>query len=594
MEMKVNDFSIQVATVNGSGSQSANNVLMRSLFRMGIPVSGKNLFPSNIQGLPTWFTIRANKHGYIARKKEIDILVCMNPESVDEDVASMRPGSVFIQNDAIKPKSPRSDLITYSIPMTKLVTECCPDAKLRRLVINMIYVGVVAEMLGLTEDSINLAMNQVFSGKAKAIEVNKLAVIAGRKFFKENCKKEDAFRAEPMNKTQGKIMIEGNHAAAIGCAFGGVNVCAWYPITPSSSVVDYLTDVCEETRKDANGNATYAIIQAEDELAAVGMVLGAGWAGARSMTATSGPGISLMAEFVGLSYFAEIPGVIWNIARVGPSTGLPTRTSQADLDCLYKLSHGDKFHPVLIPGSVKECYEFGVECFNLADDLQTTIFVMSDLDLGMNNWMSDPFDYPEKPISKGKVMTAEDLAAGKVFERYRDVDGDGICYRTYPGTAHPKAAYFTRGTGHNEKSVYTERPEDYVRLMDRLRKKLETARAKMPAPVLDQAQGARVGIIAFGSSDEAVKECRDQLKAEKGLTTSYLRVRALPLHTSIRDFVKAHDVVYVVEQSRDAALKNIMITDYPDLATKFKSVLHYNGMPIDARFITDAIGGNNV
>ncbi len=585
----VNDFSIQVATVNGSGSQSSNSVLMRSIFQMGIPVSGKNLFPSNIAGLPTWFTIRVNKNGYVARKSDIEILVAMNPQTAIDDVKSLSTGAVCISPVELKLDAIRKDVLHYQVPFTELAAKASENLKLRKLLMNMLYVGVVAELLNIDHGQIENSISKQFEGKTKAIDLNLNAVKIGREWARENLKKEDPYFVEPMDKTQGKIIIDGNAACALGSLFAGVTVVTWYPITPSSSLCEQLIDYLKDYRIDKEtGKASFAVIQAEDELAAIGMALGAGWAGARSMTSTSGPGISLMAEFTGYGYFTEIPTVIFDVQRVGPSTGMPTRTSQADLISAYTLSHGDTKHIVLLPGSIVECYEMAGEAFELAEQFQTPVFVLTDLDLGMNNWMSDPFEYPTKPISRGKVMTAADIEKAGKFERYRDVDGDGIPYRTLPGTDHPQAAYFTRGSGHNEKAGYTEKPEDYVNLMDRLEKKFQTARKFVPAPVVSVEKGAKIGIIAFGSSDFAVMESRDQLKAAN-IPTSYLRVRALPFTDDLRKFVETHDHVYVVEQNRDAQMRDLIRLELPELAMKIRSVKHYDGLPIDARFVTDAI-----
>ncbi|HEY9869493.1 MAG TPA: 2-oxoacid:acceptor oxidoreductase subunit alpha [Candidatus Obscuribacterales bacterium] len=585
----INDFSIQVATVNGSGSQSSNNVLMRSIFQMGIPVSGKNLFPSNIAGLPTWFTIRANKDGWVARKKEIDILVAMNPQTAVEDVRSLEEGAVCISPVELKLDAVRSDIIHYQVPFAELAAETTDQVKLRKLLTNMIYVGVAAELLGIEQAEVDRAIRRQFEGKGKAIDLNLQAAAKGRQWAKDNLEKRDPYRVERMNKTAGKIIIDGNAAAAIGCMFAGATVMTWYPITPSSSLCETLIEYLQKYRIDKKtGKATFAVIQAEDELAAIGMALGAGWAGARSMTSTSGPGISLMAEFAGYGYFTEIPTVIFDVQRVGPSTGMPTRTAQGDVISAYFLSHGDTKHIVLFPGSVEECYSLAVEAFDLAERFQTPVFVLSDLDLGMNNWMADKFPYPEKPFDRGKVLTAEEIERLGKFERYRDVDGDGICYRTLPGTPHPLAAYFTRGSGHNERAAYSERPDDYKNLMDRLNKKYQTARKYVPKPIADIDVKAKIGIIAFGSSDVAVAESRDQLK-QSGVPNSYLRVRALPFTDELRSFVEKHDRIYVVEQNRDAQLRDLIRLELPDLATRLRSVLHYTGLPIDARSITDAI-----
>jgi 2-oxoglutarate ferredoxin oxidoreductase subunit alpha len=587
----VNDFSIQVATVNGSGSQSSNNVLMRSIFQMGIPVSGKNLFPSNIAGLPTWFTIRVNKNGYIARKEEIDILVAMNPQTAIEDVKSLRSGAVCISPVELKLDAVRSDVKHYQVPFSELAAKASENLKLRKLLTNMIYVGVVAELLDITHSEIENAIAKQFEGKAKAVDLNLNAVKLGREWAKENLTKEDNFVVEPMDKTKGKIIIDGNAAAALGCMFAGVTVVAWYPITPSSSLCEQLIDYLKEHRIDKEtGKASFAVVQAEDELAAIGMTLGAGWAGARSMTSTSGPGISLMSEFAGYGYFTEIPAVIFDVQRVGPSTGMPTRTSQADLTSTFLLSHGDTKHIILLPGSVAECYEMSMEAFELAEKFQTPVFVLTDLDLGMNNWMSDPFEYPTKPINRGKVLDAAALEKAGKFERYRDVDGDGIPYRTLPGTDHPLAAYFTRGSGHTEKATYTERPEDYVNLMNRLEKKFNTARQFVPKPQVVTEKDAKVGIIAFGSSHFAVEEARDELK-EAGIKTSYLRVKALPFTEELKKFVDSHERVYVVEQNRDGQLHDLIALELPSQATKLRSIKHYNGLPLNARFVTEAVSG---
>ena len=585
----INDFSIQVATVNGSGSQSSNNVLMRSIFQMGVPVSGKNLFPSNIAGLPTWFTIRANKDGWVARKKEIDVLVAMNPQTAVEDVRALEPGAVCISSVELKLDAVRSDIVHYQVPFAELAAETTDQVKLRKLLTNMIYVGVAAELFGIEQAEVDQAIRRQFEGKGRAIDLNLQAAAKGRQWAKDNLTKRDPYYVERMNKTAGKIIIDGNAAAAIGCMFAGATVMTWYPITPSSSLCETLIDYLQKYRVDKKtGKATFAVIQAEDELAAIGMALGAGWAGARSMTSTSGPGISLMAEFAGYGYFTEIPTVIFDIQRVGPSTGMPTRTAQGDIISAYFLSHGDTKHIVLFPGSVEECYSLAVEAFDLAERFQTPVFVLSDLDLGMNNWMAEQFPYPEKPFDRGKILTAEEIERLGKFERYRDVDGDGICYRTLPGTPHPLASYFTRGSGHNERAAYSERPDDYKNLMDRLNKKYQTARTYVPKPIVDIDAKAKIGIIAFGSSDVAVVESRDQLR-QSGVANSYLRVRALPFTDELRSFVGKHDRIYVVEQNRDAQLRDLIRLELPDLATRLRSVLHYTGLPIDARSITDAI-----
>lgn len=584
----LNDFSIQVATVNGSGSQSANSVLLRSLFAMGIPVSGKNLFPSNIAGLPTWFTIRASKHGYVARKKEIDVLIAMNAETAKEDMLGLAPGAAAIYDEPLNLAQYRSDVVCYPVPFDKITAAVCTEAKLRKLVKNMVYVGVAAKLLSIDIEAVRESVNRQFARKPKAAELNWAAVEAGYEYATSTLTKTDRYAVERMHANDGKIIIDGNSAAAMGALFAGVTVVIWYPITPSSSVVEKLIEYLKKYRIEPDGKASYAVVQAEDELAAVGMVLGASWAGARSMTATSGPGISLMAEFVGLGYFAELPAVIFDIQRVGPSTGMPTRTAQGDILTTAVLSHGDTKHVLLIPGSVRECYEFGMAAFDLTERLQTPVFVLSDLDLGMNNWMSEPFTYPEKPLDRGKLLTAQDLDRLGGFERYKDVDGDAIPYRTLPGTKHPKAAYFTRGSGHNEAAKYTERPEEYQAIMERLARKFKTAATLVPKPVIVQNGQSKIGIIAYGSSDFAVAESRDQLKKEYGVETDYLRLRAYPFTSEVHEFVAQHERVYVVEQNRDAQMMSLLKLDLPAAdATRLRSIRYYSGLPLDARTVTD-------
>lgn len=590
-EQIVNDLSIQVATVNGSGSQTANTVLLRALFQMGIPVSGKNLFPSNIAGLPTWFTIRASKQGYIARRKEIDCLVAMNPETAEEDVLRLRAGSAVVYDERLNLKRLRNDLVFYPVPFDSLIAGCCPDAKLRKLVRNMVYDGVLAKLLSIDMEEIRVALQKQFRKKAKAVDLNFNAARAGYEFAEKNLRKADRFTVARMDATRGKILIDGNSAAALGAMFAGVTVATWYPITPSSSLCETLIEYMKRYRIDPETKkATFAIVQAEDELAAIGMVLGAGWSGARAMTATSGPGISLMAEFTGFGYYVEIPAVIFDVQRVGPSTGLPTRTSQGDILATAYLSHGDTKHPMLFPCSVEECFTLAIEAFDLAEELQTPVFVMSDLDLGMNNWMADPFPYPEKPMARGKVLSVEDLKRLGGFGRYADVDGDGVPYRTLPGIKHPAAAYFTRGSGHDEKAHYSERPEDYVNNMDRLSRKFETARKRVPGPLIQEPADPDFGILAFGSSHWAVIESIDQLKQERDLEVSYCRLRAFPFSQQVKDFIRRHRRVYVAEQNRDAQMLSLLRMELDaDDVKKLRSVLHYNGLPIDARSITDSI-----
>lgn len=584
----VNDFSIQVATVNGSGSQSANTVLLRALFQMGLPVSGKNLFPSNIAGLPTWYTIRVSRDGWVARKKDVDVLVAMNGETAREDLAQLLPGAAVVYDSPLELESLRSDLAFYPVPFDDLVEPVSADPRLRKLLRNMVYVGVLAGLLGIELAEVERALGRLFGKKAKALELNLRAVRAGLAHA-GSIEKRDPYRVERMDVTRGKIIIDGNAAAALGALFAGVTVVTWYPITPSTSVVESLHGYLEQHRRTPDGQATFAVLQAEDELAAIGMVIGAGWAGARAMTATSGPGLSLMSEFAGLGYFAEVPAVIVDVQRVGPSTGLPTRTSQGDLLSTAFLSHGDTQHLLLFPGSVEECFTMTGQAFDLAERFQTPVFVLSDLDLGMNNWMAEPLRYPETPLDRGKVLSKADLTRLGSFARYQDVDGDGIGWRTLPGTDHERAAYFTRGTGHDEQAAYSERSDVYEQNMSRLRRKIEGARPALPQPVIS-GRGARVGLLAHGSSDPAVREALEQLRQEAGLGADYLRVRAWPFAAAVRDFVASHDRVYVVEQDRDAQLLALLRLDLePALAGRLRSVAHLTGLPLDARSVTDEL-----
>ena len=588
----VNDFAFMVATKNGSGSQTSNNVLVRSLFKMGIPVNGKNLFPSNIKGLPTWYTIRVSKDGYTARRDTTEIAITMNELTAAEDIANLPSGGVCILPQEWKWSHSRDDIIYYEIPVKATVKQFNIPSERREQVGNMVYVGAVAQLFDIPLSYIHDALMDNFKGKEKPVQMNYQIIEAAYEWTAENIEKADAYHFAPMDMTAGKILITGNEAAALGAIFGGLNVAAWYPITPSTSVIDAVLSY-RHLRKDPDtGKNTVAVVQAEDEIAAIGMVVGAGWAGARAMTATSGPGISLMAEFAGLAYFAEIPAVIWDITRMGPSTGLPTRTSQGDILFTYFLGHGDSRQVILLPSDPTECFEFGWKAFDLAEELQTPVFVLSDLDIGMNNWMADPFPYPDQPINRGKVLDKiklEEFFAEKgEWGRYRDYDGDGIPYRTVPGTDHPRAAYFTRGTGHNEKAVYSERSEDWVHNMERLRRKFETAREKVPAPVTDYAEGNPVGIISFGSNDPAVQEARDRLSAD-GIETNYLRIRALPLHTDVVEFIRKHERVYMVENNFDGQMAQLIRLEMPEDTSSIKSLTLGDGLPMTPRFVHESI-----
>jgi 2-oxoglutarate ferredoxin oxidoreductase subunit alpha len=585
----INDLSMVVATVNGTGSQTSNMALIRALFRMGIPVSGKNLFPSNIQGLPTWFTIRASGEGFTARRETIEILVAMNETTFQEDLAGLVEGGVCFYPDNWTQPRKRTDVVYYPMPVQDLIKEQSPPRDLRDYIANMVYVGVVSEILGIEMAEIRAALETHFQGRAKPIEMNMSMVEAAAKWANENLTKQDPYKVERSDQTEGLILIDGNTSSALGAVYGGVNFAAWYPITPASSLADGLLEFLPQLRKDPEtGKATYAVIQAEDELSAIGMAVGAGWAGARAMTSTSGPGISLMSEFTGLAFFAEIPIVIWDVQRMGPSTGLPTRTSQGDLLFVRFLGHGDTRHVFLLPGSVAECFEFGWRAFDLAERLQTPIFVLSDLDLGMNLWMSESFDYPDIAMDRGKVLSEKDLEELGEFARYRDVDGDGIPYRTLPGNDHPLAAWFARGTGHNDQAIYSERPEDWTENMARLWRKHDTARDLVPAPIIDRMDGAEIGLIGFGSTLSAIEEARSRL-AQQGIPTDFLRLRAVPFNQSVAEFVRSHDRVYVVEMNTDAQMCQLLQLDMPDQATKFQALNLNDGLPLTAKWIVDAL-----
>lgn len=585
----INDFSIEVATVNGSGSQTANNVLMRSIFQMGVPVSGKNLFPSNIAGLPTWFQIRANHKGYAARKHDVDLMICMNAETAREDVAKLKPGALCLYDEPLKLDALRSDLNFFPVPFQQLVSASCPEPKLHKLVKNMIYVGVTARMIGLDMEEVRTAIARQLKGKQKAVELNGGAAQAGYDWADQNLADQDRLKIVRDNKTKGQLIIDGNSACALGAMFAGVTVVGWYPITPSSSLVETLAEYAKEYRIDpATGKTNVAIVQMEDELASAGVVIGAGWAGARAMTTTSGPGISLMSEFIGLAYFAECPSVFIDVTRMGPSTGLPTRTSQGDIEMCAKCSHGDTYHICLYPGNMEECFQFTYESFDLAERFQTPVFVVTDLDLGMQNWATKPFEYPEAKFDRGKVLNEAQLQEVQDWGRYKDVDGDGICWRTLPGTPGGKGAYFTRGTGHSVHALYSEKPEDWKSNIDRLRRKFDTARSFVPAPLL-RSTGSKRGILAYGSSDSAVVEALDILEGAHGKQVDYLRVRALPFTQEVEAFLERMEVVYVVDQNRDGQMANLLREFFPELSQKIRKVRHYDSTAINAQTLVDQI-----
>ena len=586
MDTIANDFTINIATANGTGSQSANLILLQSLFDMGVPVSGKNLFPSNISGLPTWYIVRLSDEGYQAPGDRTHIQVLVNKATWAEDLAALEPGSVVVWNMDSKMPMDREDVASYPVPMTKLARSLSP--KLAKLVTNIVYVGVLAELLGITDEALHKAVAGQFKGKASAIELNTTALELGRNYAKENFTKTDPYVVESRAIEQQRFFMEGNEAVALGCIFGGVQLLAWYPITPSSSLAEGIIGWLPRLRTNDEGESTCAVIQAEDELAAAGMILGAGWAGGRGMTATSGPGISLMQEFIGLAYFAEIPSVFWDVNRVGPSTGLPTRTQQSDLAMLYEGSHGDTQHIVIIPGTVEECFEFGWRAFDISERYQTPVFGLSDLDLGMNRWACEGFTYPDVPMDRGKTIREQDVfEAMENFGRYRDLDGDGIPYRTLPGSGMAPILY--RGTGHNPDGVYSEKPDDYFALMKRLKDKINGARDHLPAPLLREEVEGDVGVIYYGSMENTIQEIDDILEAT-GLKVSQCRVRSLPIHSEVEAFIRRHRMTIVLEINRDGQLWGILRRELPnDIVGKVHSVAYSDGMPPRARIYAEKI-----
>lgn len=585
----VNDFTINVATVNGSGSQTANATLVHALFQMGLPVNAKNIFPSNIKGLPTWYSIRVSGDGYTARRDHAEVLVAFNAKTIDQDLRELPAGGVMFYPDHLKPTVPRDDVTLYALPVNAIMKEQNVDAKFRDRMMNMVYVGALAQVLGIEMAEIHAYLYKNFAGKTKVIESNENIAKAAFDWCADNIKKADPYRVQRLDLTKGKILIDGNTAAGLGGIYGGCTVVAWYPITPATSLAEAMIEWMPKLRKDKeSGQHTYAIVQAEDELAAIGMLVGAGWAGARAMTSTSGPGISLMSEFAGYAYFTEIPLVVWNIQRMGPSTGLPTRVSQGDLISTYYLSHGDTKHVVLLPANPKECFEFGWRAFEIAEGLQTPVFVNSDLDIGMNIWMSEPFEYPDEQISRGKLLSADDIMnLGNKFARYRDEDGTGVGPRTLPGTDALGAAYFTRGTGHTDEATYSENPKEWSKNLERLDRKHNYARTIVPKPIVD-GEGHALGIIGMGSTDPSIEEGRDILK-KGGLESDYLRVRALPFGEGVREFIEAHPQIVVVEMNQHGQLATLLRTEYPALATRILSVAHCDGLPLSGAFVAQKV-----
>ena len=589
----VNDFVVKFANVNGSGSASANTLFAKSILRMGVPVSPRNIFPSNIQGLPTWYEVRVCDAGYLGRRGGVDLMVAMNPQTWDADVEEIEPGGyLFYDSTKPLPKSKfRDDIHVFGVPLTEICNARYTDARERQLFKNIIYVGALSALLDIDANEIAQLIGEQYKGKEKLLKPNLEALQIGRDFAVANLDCPIGLRVKRAQGVGDKIFIDGNNAAALGCVYGGATVAAWYPITPSSSLAEAFARHCKRYRVDAaTGKNRYAIIQAEDELASIGIVIGAGWNGARAFTCTSGPGVSLMQEFLGLAYFAEIPSVIFDVQRGGPSTGMPTRTQQSDLVICAYASHGDTKHVMLFPEDPHECFEFGALAFDLADRLQTTVFVMLDLDIGMNERLCEPFTWNDsRRMDRGKVISREDLEAGKDFGRYLDVDGDGIPYRTYPGTHPSSGSYFTRGTTKDRYAQYSEEGPVYVDNMQRLLRKFETAKDLVPRPLLRRArQATRFGAIYFGSTSPAMNEASDRLD-EQGMHLDTLRLRAFPFHDDVAQFIADHDQVFVVEQNRDAQLRTLLLNECAAEPAKLMPVLNYDGTPVTARFIAGEI-----
>ena len=588
----LNDLVIKLATVNGTGSASANSLLMRAIFRMGIPVMGRNYFPSNIQGLPTWFEIRANHHGHLARSGRVDVMVAMNAETYRQDLLEVSPGGTLVY-DSTWPRGTtlvRDDVEILGVPLAQMCNDAFSGVRARILMKNISYVGVLAALLEIDMDVLRTLLEETFASKPKLVDANLQAIDLGFKYAKEHFPCPLDTRLEKMGENDERILIDGNTAAALGCVYAGASFAAWYPITPSTSLMDGFRGFCEQFRKEPEtGKNRFCILQAEDELGAIGMTIGASWGGARAFTSTSGPGVSLMSEFLGFAYFAEVPLVLFDVQRAGPSTGMPTRTQQSDLlSCAYA-SHGDTRHVLLFPANPEECFYLAVKAFDLAERLQTPVIVMSDLEIGMNDWMCPKLEWDDayRP-DRGKVLDADALEKLPQFLRYRDDDGDGICYRTYPGV-HPKGGYFTRGSGHNEAARYTEKPDEYQQVMDRLTIKFQTAAGLVPESVLRSAgQTTTWGVISIGSCDGPVREATSML-SDKGVYVDYLRIRAFPFGDEVQDFLDNHERIFVVEQNRDAQLKSLLSLEANVIKDQLISILHYNGVPLDSPSVFTAI-----
>jgi 2-oxoglutarate ferredoxin oxidoreductase subunit alpha len=589
-ERIVNEVCMTICTINGSGSATANNILYRALFRMGIMTSGKNVFPSNIKGLPTWFVIRASARGYTGRIAHDDVVIAMNQVTIQKDIDYLKDGGVLFYADHLELPQIEKDIIVYPMPIKALMKTVDAPRNMTNYLENMLYVGIVGQVMGIPENVLKATIDHQFSGKPAIAESNFNIVNLGYQYALKNIEKKDRFYLEQLPELSDYILTDGNNAGALGALYGGLQFCAWYPITPATSLVESAIGQVGKLRKDPKtGKNTCVILQVEDELAAAGATLGAGWAGLRAMTSTSGPGISLMTENIGLAYFTETPMVIWDVQRVGPSTGLPTRTAQGDLSMLYTLGHGDTKHVILIPGTVTECFEFGWRSLDIAEKYQTPIFVLSDLDLGMNTWVTKRFEYPSQPIERGKIVWEDKLEEFKDWGRYKDLDGDGIPYRTVIGNQSPKAAYFTRGTGHDEYGNYSEDPQNWNKILRRIGLKLDGVVRDLPRPIIRRAKSdAEIGIIGMGSTHDAMIEAQDLL-AEMGIQADYMRVRALPASIAVREFIASHARNYVVELNRDGQLKQILSLEISEYSEKLISISEIGGLPLTAAWTAESI-----
>ena len=587
----VNDFCMTICTVNGSGSATANSILFSSLFHMGIPTSGKNVFPSNIKGMATWFVIRANENGYTGRRPYDDIIVAMNPKTFLEDLNFLPKGGVVFYADhiVISEDARREDLIFYPMPIKALTDELDVARTVRDFTENMLYVGIVGQVLGIPQKVLRTAIEKHFHAKPAIAEANYKTVKLAYDWAAKKLQKTDCYSVKELPPLNDYILTDGNHAGALGSIFGGMQFCSWYPITPATSLVEDMNELAPKFRQDPEtGKNTFAIVQVEDELAAAGAAIGAGWAGLRSMTATSGPGLALMTENVSLAYFTETPVVFWDVQRVGPSTGLPTRTAQGDISMAYTLGHGDKKHIIVIPGSVNECFEFGWKSLDLAEKYQTPVFVMSDLDLGMNTWMTKKFDYPDRPINRGKVIWEKEMEKFTDWGRYKDIDKDGIPYRTVMGNQSPKAAYFTRGTGHDQYGNYSENPKVWADMLFRIGRKLDNVEVDLPQPIVHYGKEAKIGIIGMGSTELAILEAQTLLRA-KGLETDFMRIRSLPCGKLERDFIISHDRTYVLELNRDGQLCGVLRREFSQYAPRLTSITEIGGLPMTAVWASETI-----